>query len=428
MRAIESVVLGALVSVACDGSGDGDHLHEWHDVTDVPPGLVELPGPPADLCAADQIVTWDGSAWGCAAEKDPKVGALTAGRWCSSDGTRITCSETPPISALETDPVFAASAAAAINTGDVTNWNTAYGWGDHATAGYLTSESDPAFVASAAAGIQPSHITNWNTAYGWGDHATAGYLTSESDPAFGASAAASIQASNISNWNTAYAWGNHATAGYITSEADPQVGTTTSGSVCVGTGTGLNCSTAMSSSEVGDAIVRRDPAGDFAAGSITASGGYLYAAPRTHTISISATAFTGGSTSFVAVDHGSATGPMRRYVATAGTGVYLVAPVQIPNGAAIKEWKCKVFDNSLTYDVSMGMYYVRYSSTAELLMWGTSSTTSIPGLAELTSGPVNFFADPDNMYYLRFTPTDGACGTACQIYGCQVVYQVSEAD
>ena len=77
-------------------------------------------------------------------------------------------------------------------------WDTAYGWGDHAGAGYLTSftESDPIFTASAASGILAGDITNWNTAYGWGDHSTQGYLTStppETDPVFSASEAALFQ-------------------------------------------------------------------------------------------------------------------------------------------------------------------------------------------------------------------------------------------
>ena len=59
------------------------------------------------------------------------------------------------------------------------NWDTAYGWGDHAAAGYLTSytETDPIFGASVAAGITNTNVTNWNTAYGWGDHSTQGYIT-----------------------------------------------------------------------------------------------------------------------------------------------------------------------------------------------------------------------------------------------------------
>lgn len=46
-------------------------------------------------------------------------------------------------------------------------------------AGYLTSftETDPLFAASAAAGITSTNISNWNTSYGWGNHASAGYLT-----------------------------------------------------------------------------------------------------------------------------------------------------------------------------------------------------------------------------------------------------------
>ena len=62
----------------------------------------------------------------------------------------------------------------------ISNWDTAYSWGDHSTAGYLTSytETDPVFSASPANGITATNITNWNTAYGWGDHSVAGYLTS----------------------------------------------------------------------------------------------------------------------------------------------------------------------------------------------------------------------------------------------------------
>lgn len=50
-------------------------------------------------------------------------------------------------------------------------------------AGYLTSytETDPVFGASPAGTITNTNITNWNTAYGWGDHSTAGYLTAEAD-------------------------------------------------------------------------------------------------------------------------------------------------------------------------------------------------------------------------------------------------------
>ena len=47
-------------------------------------------------------------------------------------------------------------------------------------SGYLTSytETDPVFAASDAAAVTAAKISNWDTAYGWGNHASAGYLTS----------------------------------------------------------------------------------------------------------------------------------------------------------------------------------------------------------------------------------------------------------
>ena len=43
------------------------------------------------------------------------------------------------------------------------NSNTAYSWGNHATAGYIKTETDPIFSASPAAGIKSTDITNWNS-------------------------------------------------------------------------------------------------------------------------------------------------------------------------------------------------------------------------------------------------------------------------
>ena len=49
-------------------------------------------------------------------------------------------------------------------TDNSSNWNTAYGWGDHSAAGYATTS-------------QIANSSNWDTAYGWGDHSTQGYAT-----------------------------------------------------------------------------------------------------------------------------------------------------------------------------------------------------------------------------------------------------------
>ena len=63
--------------------------------------------------------------------------------------------------------------------GNSTNWNTAYGWGDHSASGYMTSftETDPYYSAAVAAGITATDVAKWNTAFDWGNHAAEGYLT-----------------------------------------------------------------------------------------------------------------------------------------------------------------------------------------------------------------------------------------------------------
>lgn len=71
----------------------------------------------------------------------------------------------------EEDPVFSASVAASITETNVLEWNTAYGWGNHADAGYikLYTETDPEFSESPANGITTTDLNNWNAAYSWGN-------------------------------------------------------------------------------------------------------------------------------------------------------------------------------------------------------------------------------------------------------------------
>ena len=91
------------------------------------------------------------------------------------------------------------------------NWDTAYGWGNHASAGYLTSytETDPVFSAHAASGVTSTKISNWDTAYGWGDHASAGYLTGNQTITLSGDASGSGTSSinvTVNNSATADAW------------------------------------------------------------------------------------------------------------------------------------------------------------------------------------------------------------------------------
>lgn len=111
------------------------------------------------------------------------------------------------------------------------NYDTAYGWGDHAGL------YDPAGTASSEVGTHEStyNHSNYNTAYGWGDHAglytAASHATTE-DAINGlvkvdGAGAYSAVTDNSGDWDTAYGWGDHSGAGYLTdivSDASPQLG------------------------------------------------------------------------------------------------------------------------------------------------------------------------------------------------------------
>jgi hypothetical protein len=61
------------------------------------------------------------------------------------------------------------------------DWNTAFGWGDHSVEGYLKDIDGP-FLTVDDLTLYPWYditdldINNWNEAHGWGNHAEAGYL------------------------------------------------------------------------------------------------------------------------------------------------------------------------------------------------------------------------------------------------------------
>jgi hypothetical protein len=97
-------------------------------------------------------------------ENDPQVGSLTTGMWCTSDGSQVNCSSSAPVTS-ETDPIFVSSPASGITAGLITNWNTAYGWGDHASAGYDTTDDSWAgtgdvYTTSGNVGIGTSSPTH----------------------------------------------------------------------------------------------------------------------------------------------------------------------------------------------------------------------------------------------------------------------------
>jgi hypothetical protein len=126
-------------------------------------------------------------------------------------------------------------------TSSQSNWDTAYGWGDHSTEGYLTSytETDP--VVGAVTGIvKADGAGNITAAVAGTDYlATETYLGTVTSVDISVPTGLTVSGNPItssgtlavtydtgyaipttasqSNWDTAYGWGDHAAAGYLDS-------------------------------------------------------------------------------------------------------------------------------------------------------------------------------------------------------------------
>jgi len=151
-----------------------------------------------------------------------------------SSSPLLNTSYSPP-PPTETDPVFTASPAYSITNTNKSNWNTAYGWGDHSTAGYvpetrtltingttfdLSANRTWTLATTTLASLTDTSISNpvlgeilkYNGS-AWENWAP-NYLTAETDPVYTASSWYTTT-NNSANWDTAYGWGDHSTAGYL---------------------------------------------------------------------------------------------------------------------------------------------------------------------------------------------------------------------
>ncbi len=127
-----------------------------------------------------------------------------------------------PITSSGTLAVVYASGYAIPTTSKQTNWDTAYGWGDHASAGYLTSETDTGTVTSVAATVPTGFTISGTPITGSGTLAL-GFDTGYSLPT----------TASQTNWDTAYTdrlkWDGGST-GLTASTGRTSLGATTVGS------------------------------------------------------------------------------------------------------------------------------------------------------------------------------------------------------
>jgi hypothetical protein len=188
---------------------------------------------------------------------------LTAGTGLTGGGT-LAANRTFTVSYGTT-----AGTAAQGNDSRINNGQTAFGWGNHATAGYEPGfTKNTAFnknfgtTAGTVAEGNDSRILNGQTAFGWGNHALVGYepgftKNTAFNKNFGTDAGTVAQGndSRILNGQTAFGWGNHATAGYLTSVAFSNI---QAGSVLLSSETFLDVDTQlMSAAAINDLIIAK---------------------------------------------------------------------------------------------------------------------------------------------------------------------------
>ena len=176
-------------------------------------------------------VTIAGSISGYATES--YVGTQISNLVDSSPSTLNTLNELA--AALGDDPNFATTVSNSIGTKwtqdntRISNWNTAYGWGNHASAGYTSNVGDITAVAagSGLSGGGTSGTVTVNVGAGDGIDTTVNTVAVDStvirttgNQTLGGIKTFSSEivatGGNSRNWNTAYGWGNHASGGYST--------------------------------------------------------------------------------------------------------------------------------------------------------------------------------------------------------------------
>ena len=143
--------------------------------------LSELGDVSLGTLASGDLLSWNGTAWTNIAQSaiSPDLTGYATQAWVNGRGFLTG----------ESDPVFSASAAAGITANDISTWNAKTSNTGTVTSitlnqgeGIVVTNSGTAITTSGTRTIRLSasyqnQIAHGETAYGWGNHADAGYLT-----------------------------------------------------------------------------------------------------------------------------------------------------------------------------------------------------------------------------------------------------------
>ncbi len=227
---------------------------DWTQLKNVPAGLANWTGAAATFSTAaitsgkfsdDRVYITTGAFYGGFNGADQFVRLDGTGKLTALDGSALTNVNSAAMGALtsQVDNVAASTGTLTVNLAAVVlstaplagylNWNTAYGWGNHASAGYGSAATLSSVITST--GTIAANLSAETAARSGADSAlstrvdnvaaSTGTLTA----GLASVALSTGPLASYANWNTAYGWGNHALAGYSSAA--------TVGSVITSTGT-----------------------------------------------------------------------------------------------------------------------------------------------------------------------------------------------
>jgi len=188
---------GDLATVATSGS-----YNDLSNKPTVPTNLDSLTDVVITSATNGQSLQYNGTNW---VNGSAGSGSVTSVDMSVPTGLAVSGN---PVTSSGTLAVTFASGYSIPTTANQTNWSTAYGWGNHASAGYLTSETYTGTVTSVAMSVPTGLSVSGTPITGAGTLAVT----------FSAGYSIPTTASQT-NWDTAYGWGNHASAGYAADSA-----------------------------------------------------------------------------------------------------------------------------------------------------------------------------------------------------------------
>lgn len=164
---------------------------------------------------AGVALVWDGTAWSYG-QVSGGTGTVTRVAMSTPTGLQVNLANNATITTQGSFNLTFSDGYSIPLTADVAKGVSAYGWGNHASAGYATQQ----WVLDQGYSTGSGSVTSVAMSVPTGFSVSGSPITSSGTLSLRFASGYSLPTTaKQSNWDTAYGWGNHANAGYLTQTA-----------------------------------------------------------------------------------------------------------------------------------------------------------------------------------------------------------------